>query len=42
MTLAPADEIADYIAKDNPTWAVSFVLELQDAVPKFQTLPGLA
>ncbi|WP_090143184.1 type II toxin-antitoxin system RelE/ParE family toxin [Limnohabitans sp. DM1] len=36
-----ADEIASYIAKDNPTRASSFVIELQDAVTKLQLHPGM-
>lgn len=39
--LQSVDEIAAYIAKDNPTRANSFVLELQDAVTKLQTHPGM-
>ena len=39
--LASADEIAGYIAKDNPTRAASFVLELQAGVNKLQTHPGM-
>ena len=35
------DEIAGFIAKDNPTRATSFVLELQDAVAKLQAHPGI-
>jgi toxin ParE1/3/4 len=35
------DEIASYIAKDNPTRASSFVIELQDAVTKLQFHPGM-
>ena len=35
------DEIAGYIAKDNPMRATSFVLELQDAVTKLKTHPGM-
>ena len=35
------DEIAGFIAKDNPTRATSFVLELQAAVNKLQTHPGM-
>ncbi len=39
--LRSVEEIADYIAKDNPTRATSFVLELQDAVTKLQTHSGM-
>jgi toxin ParE1/3/4 len=39
--LSSVDEIAAYIAKDNPARASSFVLELQDAVAKLQTHPGM-
>jgi len=39
--LRSADEIASYIAKDNPTRASSFVIELQDAVTKLQLHPGM-
>lgn len=39
--LASVDEIAGYIAKDNPTRATSFVLELQAAVTKLQAHPGI-
>ena len=39
--LASLDEIAGFIAKDNPTRATSFVLELQAAVAKLQTHPGM-
>jgi addiction module RelE/StbE family toxin len=39
--LRAADEIATYIAKDNPTRASSFVIELQDAVTKLQLHPGM-
>ena len=35
------DEIAAYIAQDNPTRATSFVLELQSAVTKLQAHPGM-
>ena len=34
--LRSVDEIAGYIAKDNPARATSFVLELQQAVTKLQ------
>ena len=40
--LGPIDEIAGFIAKDNPTRASSFLLELQDAVTKLQPHPGMA
>ena len=39
--LASVDEIAGFIAKDNPTRANSFVLELQAAVTKLQAHPGM-
>ena len=39
--LASVDEIAGFIAKDNPTRATSFVLELQSAVIQLQTHPGM-
>ena len=39
--LASVEEIAGYIAKDNPTRAASFVLELQSAVTKLQAHPGM-
>ena len=39
--LASVDEIAGFIAKDNPTRATSFVLELQAAVTKLQARPGM-
>jgi len=39
--LASVDEIAGFIAKDNPTRATSFVLELQAAVTKLQAHPGI-
>ena len=39
--LASIDEIAGYIAKDNPTRAISFLRELQDAVTKLQAHPGI-
>ncbi len=39
--LASVDEIAGYIAKDNPTRATTFVRELQDAVTKLQDHPGI-
>ena len=39
--LASLDEIASFIAKDNPTRATSFVLELQAAVTNLQAHPGM-
>ena len=39
--LQSVDEIAGYIAKDNPTRASSVVLELQDAVSTLQAHPGM-
>jgi addiction module RelE/StbE family toxin len=39
--LRSADEIASFIAKDNPTRESSFVTELQDAVCKLQLHPGM-
>jgi len=39
--LASVDEIASFIAKDNPTRGASFVLELQSAVTKLQAHPGM-
>ena len=39
--LASVDEIAGFIAKDNPTRATSFVLELQAAVTNLQAHPGM-
>ncbi len=35
------DEIAGFIAKDNPTRATSFVLELKEGVTKLQIHPGM-
>jgi addiction module RelE/StbE family toxin len=35
------DEIAGYIAKDNPARASSFAIELRDAVTKLQLHPGM-
>jgi toxin ParE1/3/4 len=35
------DEIAGFIAQDNPTRATSFVLELQAAVTQLQAHPGM-
>ena len=39
--LASVDGIAGFIAKDNPTRATSFVLELRAAVTKLQAHPGM-
>ncbi|TSA08202.1 MAG: type II toxin-antitoxin system RelE/ParE family toxin [Comamonadaceae bacterium] len=39
--LASVDEIAGYIANDNPTRATSFMLELQAAVTRLQAHPGM-
>ena len=39
--LASVDDIAGFIAKDNPTRATSFVLELQAAVTQLQAHPGM-
>ena len=39
--LGSVNEIAGFIAKDNPTRAPSFVLELQAAVNKLQAHPGM-
>jgi len=39
--LASVDDIAGFIAKDNPTRATSFVLELQAAVTKLQAHSGM-
>ena len=39
--LRSVDEIADYIAKDNPSHAANFVLALQGAVTKLQAHPGM-
>ena len=39
--LASVDEIAGFIAKDNPNRATSFVLELQAAVTQLQAHPGM-
>ena len=39
--LASVDEVAGFIAKDNPTRATSFVQELQAAVTKLQAHPGM-
>lgn len=39
--LASVDEIAGFIAKDNPIRATSFVQELQAAVTQLQAHPGM-
>ena len=39
--LRSVDEIAGFIAKDNPARATSFVLELKDAVTKLEVHPGM-
>lgn len=39
--LRTVDEIAGFIAKDNPTRATSFVRELKEAVHKLQLHPGM-
>jgi len=39
--LASVDDIAGFIAKDDPTRATSFVIELQSAVTKLQKHPGM-
>jgi len=39
--LASVDEIAGFIAKDNPTRATSFARELQVGVSKLQAHPGM-
>jgi addiction module RelE/StbE family toxin len=39
--LASVDEISGFIAKDNPTRATTFVLELQAAVTQLQAHPGM-
>ena len=39
--LASVDDIAGFIAKDNPTRATSFALELQSAVTQLQAHPGM-
>jgi toxin ParE1/3/4 len=39
--LGAVDEIAGFIAKDNPRRAASFVLDLKDAVTKLQVHPGM-
>ena len=39
--LASVDDIAGFIAKDDPTRSTSFVIELQSAVTKLQAHPGM-
>lgn len=39
--LRSVDEIAEFIAKDNPVRASSFVQELKDAVTKLQIYPAI-
>jgi len=39
--LRSVDEIAGFIAKDNPTRATSFVVELKNAATKLQAHPGM-
>lgn len=39
--LRSVDEIAGFIAADNPSRATSFVRELKDAVNKLQAHPGM-
>ena len=39
--LLSVDDIASFIAQDNPTRATSFVRELKDAVTKLQVHPGM-
>ena len=39
--LRSVDDIAGFIATDNPTRATTFVRELQDAVVKLQAHPGM-
>ncbi len=39
--LGSVNEIAGFIAKDNPARATSFVLELQQAVTTLQAHPGM-
>ncbi len=39
--LRSVDEIAGFIAEDNPSRATSFVLELKVAVSKLQVHPGI-
>lgn len=39
--LRSVDEIAGFIAQDNPIRATSFVLELKDAMTRLQVHPGM-
>jgi toxin ParE1/3/4 len=39
--LGSVDEIAEFIAKDNPSRATSFVLELKEAMTRLQVHPGM-
>ena len=39
--LRSVDEIAGFIAKDNPAETTNFVLTLKNAVAKLQTYPGM-
>jgi len=39
--LSSVDDIAGFIAKDNPRRATCFVLELKNAVTKLQAHPGM-
>lgn len=39
--LRSVDDIAGFIAKDNPTRATSFVRELKEAVTRLQAHPGM-
>lgn len=39
--LRSADEIAEFIARHSPVRALSFVMELQEAVNKLQSHPGM-
>ena len=39
--LRSVDDIAGFIAKDNPSRATSFVQELKDGVTKLQAHPGM-
>jgi addiction module RelE/StbE family toxin len=39
--LGSVDEIAEFIAKDNPSRATSFVLELKNAVTRLQVHPSM-
>ena len=39
--LRSIDEIATYIAQDNPARATSFVLELRTSTAKLETFPGM-